>query len=102
MVFMVGPLDCLAWEQSRVSPLGVATGRYSGKKRLILDLSSPHDKEGVLSINDHIDKTKFSLEYTTVVSTYFAIFECIFDILECRICNSSAQNSGGSHIYTHV
>jgi hypothetical protein len=64
--FMVGPLDCLPWEQSRVSPLGVATGRYSGKKRLILDLSSPHDKEGVLSINDHIDKTKFSLEYTTV------------------------------------
>ena len=47
---------------SRVSPLGVATHKYSGKKRLILDLSAPHD--GV--INSLIDKDRFSLKYVSI------------------------------------
>ena len=63
--YMIGPLDKLPYSTYRVSPLGVAQSKYSGKKRLILDLSSPHDKD-TNSINSLIDKEKYSLDYVKV------------------------------------
>jgi hypothetical protein len=53
------------FEHYRVYPLGVATGKYSHKKRLILDLSAPHS-EGVASINDLIDKEQCSMSYIKI------------------------------------
>ena len=65
--FMLGPCNQLPsdWTNYRVSPLGVATHKYSGKKRLILDLSAPHNGEQP-SINSLINKEEFSLSYITV------------------------------------
>ena len=39
--FLYGPFEKPPFDNYRVSPLGLATGKYSGKKRLIVDLSSP-------------------------------------------------------------
>ena len=46
-----GPFHSLPFENYRVSPLGVAEGKYSGNKRLILDLSSSHDNNDFQSVN---------------------------------------------------
>ncbi|XP_024865010.1 uncharacterized protein LOC112451073 [Kryptolebias marmoratus] len=63
--YMIGPLRYPPFSHFRVKPLGVATRKYSGKKRLILDLSAPHS--GPLpSINSLIPKPPFSLFYTSV------------------------------------
>jgi hypothetical protein len=43
----------------------VTTGKYSHKKRLILDLSSPHSDD-VASINDLIDKGQCSMSYIKI------------------------------------
>ena len=59
--YLLGPLESLPYEHYRVSPIGVAQSKYSLKKRLILDLSSPHDENGVDSVNSLIDKDEFSL-----------------------------------------
>ena len=63
--FIYGPFCKPPFEHYRVSPLGVATGKYSQKKRLILDLSSPHSKD-VASINDLIDKEQCSMSYVKI------------------------------------
>ena len=60
-----GPFCKPAFEHYRVSPLGVTTGKYSHKKRLILDLSSPHSDD-VASINDLIDKGQCSMSYIKI------------------------------------
>ena len=36
--YLYGPFDHPPFENYRVSPLGLAVGKYSGKKRLIVDL----------------------------------------------------------------
>lgn len=64
--FVHGPFQSLPFANYRVSPLGVAEGKYSGKKRLILDLSSPHDNDSFLSINDMIDKEECSMSYVKI------------------------------------
>ncbi|XP_067435007.1 uncharacterized protein [Thunnus thynnus] len=48
-----------------VSPIGVATRKYSGKKTLIIDLSSPHGST-VPSINSLIPSLDFSMQYATI------------------------------------
>lgn len=50
----------------RINPLGVVTGKSSGKKRLILDLSSPHGSHSHSSINSLIPKEDYSLSYVKV------------------------------------
>lgn len=37
-----------------VSPLGIATHKYSGKKRLIFDLSSPHNNTASMNLSTKI------------------------------------------------
>jgi hypothetical protein len=62
--FLNGPFPQPPFESYRVSPIGVVEGKYSKKKRLIVDLSSPHDDPDHTSINDLIDKEQCSLTYT--------------------------------------
>ena len=63
--FMIGPFVASPFSPYRVSPIGVATRKYSGKKRLVIDLSAPHD--GVVpSINSLIPREPFSLYYASV------------------------------------
>ena len=54
--FLYGPFSKPPFNEYRVSPLGLAIGKYSGKKRLIVDLSSPHSDPDNVSINELIDK----------------------------------------------
>ncbi|XP_046891922.1 uncharacterized protein LOC124477894 [Hypomesus transpacificus] len=62
---MIGPFLAPPFAPYRVSPIGVATRKYSGKKRLIIDLSAPHD--GVVpSINSLIPREPFSLYHASV------------------------------------
>ncbi len=42
------------------------TGRYSDKKRLILDLSAPHDSKNHYSVHELIDKDMRSMANITV------------------------------------
>ena len=64
--FMYGPFDTLPFSSYRVSPLGVAEGKYSKKKRLILDLSAPHQSDIHFSINELIDKDTCSMSYVKI------------------------------------
>ena len=50
----------------RTNPIGVAEGKYSKKKRLIVDLSAPHNDKNNACLNDMIVKEDFSLNYVTV------------------------------------
>lgn len=74
--FINGPFDTPPFTAYRVSPIDIATHKYSFKKILILDLSSPHNKEEHFSINDLIDKDLCSLsnikleDATNVIQNY--------------------------------
>lgn len=63
--YMIGPFNSSPFPLYRINPIGVATRKYSGKKRLIMDLSAPHNND-VLSINSLIPSEQFSLYYATV------------------------------------
>ncbi|RXN33881.1 poly [Labeo rohita] len=62
---MIGPYSVPPFHIFRVSPIGVATRKFSGKKRLIIDLSSPHNSP-FPSINSLIPLEEFSLHYHDV------------------------------------
>ncbi len=64
--YVIGPFDSIPFSQYRISPIGVAEGKYSGKKRLIVDFSAPHDNILHPSLNDLIDKEEYSLTYVTI------------------------------------
>ena len=63
--FMIGPFSKPPFAKFRVNPIGVATRKYSGKKRLIVDLSAPHDGL-VPSINSLVPFEDYSTCYQTV------------------------------------
>ena len=62
----MGPFNSPPFIQYRISPIGVVEHKYSGKKRLIVDLSAPHDNPCHQSINDLISKQDFSLSYVKI------------------------------------
>ena len=62
---MAGPFDSAPFDHYRVSPLSVAEHKYTNKKRLVLDLSAPHDSD-VPSVNSLIDKDTYSMHYARV------------------------------------
>ncbi|KAK7938714.1 hypothetical protein WMY93_002040 [Mugilogobius chulae] len=62
---MIGPFKHPPFETFRISPIGVATRKYSAKKHLITDLSSPHKSE-TPSINSLIPAKDFSMQYVTI------------------------------------
>ena len=72
---MYGSFKSPPFQNCRVSPLGVATGKYSDKKRLILDLSSPHN-DTCVSVNDMIDKTDCSMSYVKIDNAMCIILKC--------------------------
>ncbi|XP_063059122.1 uncharacterized protein LOC134452589 [Engraulis encrasicolus] len=63
--YIVGPFSAPPFNPFRVNSLGVATRKYSGKKRLIFDMSSPHS-DSWASVNETIPLEPFSLHYATV------------------------------------
>ncbi|XP_045160892.2 uncharacterized protein LOC123525806 [Mercenaria mercenaria] len=63
--FIEGPYQSPPFEKYRISPLGIAERKYSGKKRLIVDLSAPHNSQ-CPSINSLIDKEMCSLSYVKI------------------------------------
>ncbi len=63
--FMIGPFSVPPFNVFRVSPIGIATRKFSGKKRLIIDLSSPHNSP-FPSINSLIPLEEFSLHYHNI------------------------------------
>ncbi|VDH93556.1 Hypothetical predicted protein [Mytilus galloprovincialis] len=99
--FVYGPFQHSPFPRFRVSPLGVATGKYSDKKRLILDLSSPHNDE-CMSVNDMIDKSDFKWK----AMYYFYVrltFGCrsspkIFDTVSQAVCYIAEKNYKVQHI----
>ena len=74
--FLSGPLDKLPFDSYRVSPISIAEGKYLLKKRLIVDLFSPHDSEIHQSINNVIDKEECSLSYVAIDDAIRHIIEC--------------------------
>ncbi|XP_065145726.1 uncharacterized protein [Paramisgurnus dabryanus] len=62
---MIGPFKEPPFSLFRISPIGIATRKYSGKKRLIIDLSSPHGTY-VPSINSIIPAPNFSMKYAFI------------------------------------
>ena len=64
--FLIGPLDKMPFSIYRTNPIGVAEGKYSQKKRLIVDMSAPHNDKNNTCLNDMIVKEDFSLNYVTV------------------------------------
>lgn len=61
--YIIGPFKVPPFARYRISPVGVVEKKHSSKKRLIVDLSAPHDKPGDPSINELINKEEFSLSY---------------------------------------
>ncbi|CAF1263933.1 unnamed protein product [Didymodactylos carnosus] len=67
--FLLGLFTKIPFETYRISPIAVAYGKYSGKARLIVDLSAPYDVQHHSSINSLIDKEQYSLSYATLDDT---------------------------------
>ena len=63
--YVIGPFKNPPFNLFRTSPVGIATRKYSGKKRLIFDLSAPRSGP-VQSVNSLIPPEPFSLQYATV------------------------------------
>ena len=57
----------------RVRPIGIVEGKYSGKKTVIVDVTSPHDSEKHSSINNLIDKEQCTLSYVWIDDAIRAI-----------------------------
>ena len=88
--FIKGPFLTAPFENYRVSPIGIAIHKYSLKKRLIFDLSSPHNKDNITSVNDLIDKDLCSLSYVQVDDAISAIQNSGRGSLLCKTDNSDA------------
>ena len=71
--YLKGAFQKPPFDMYRVSPIGIVEGKYSEKKRLIVDLSSPHDSEEHSSINNLIDKEQCSLSYVRIDDAISAI-----------------------------
>ncbi len=63
--FMIGPFAQPPFPTFRISPIGIATRKYSGKKRIIIDLSAPHGSH-IPSINSLIPIEDYSLKYASI------------------------------------
>ncbi len=64
--YLLGPFESAPFHTYRTNPIGVVQKKYSDKKRIIMDLSAPHDLEDVSSLNSLIDKAEYSLSYVKV------------------------------------
>ena len=71
--YLCGPYTYIPYKHYRIYPIGIAEGKYSKKKRLIIDLSAPHEDKDNPSLNELIDKEEFSLHYVTIDDAIAAI-----------------------------
>ena len=83
--YVIGPYDFIPFSCYRISLIGIAVGKYSGKKRLIVDLSAPHDNEIHASLNELINKEDFSLSYVTIDNAIKIIVECGKGAQMCKV-----------------
>ena len=86
--FIQGPFEKLFFPYYRVSPIGIAVHKYSLKKRLILDLSLPHNTSDHESVNDMIDKEQCSLSYIKLDDAIQVIQEFDRSSIFCMHSNS--------------
>ncbi|XP_058842486.1 uncharacterized protein LOC131697467 [Acipenser ruthenus] len=70
--FMVGPFAAPPFTTFRINPIGIATRKYSGKKRLIIDLSAPRGGY-TRSINSLISSEEFALHYIKLSDAIYFI-----------------------------
>lgn len=73
--FMIGTFDSPPFKIFHISPIGVATRKFSGQKQLIIDLSTPHGNFQ-LSINSLIPLDKFSLHYHDIDQEIILVEKC--------------------------
>ncbi|CAG2199755.1 unnamed protein product [Mytilus edulis] len=64
--YLIGLFTKPPFDTYRISPIGIVEGKYSKKKRLILDLSASHNNDEHHSINDLINKEDYSLTYVRI------------------------------------
>ena len=64
--YLYGPFDSIPFSEYRINPIGVVESKYSNKKRLIVDLSAPHENPEHPSLNELICKEEYSLQYVTI------------------------------------
>ena len=64
--YIIGPFEKIPYQCYRINPVGLAEGKYSKKKRLIVDMSAPHNNDDHASLNELINKEDYSLQYVTV------------------------------------
>lgn len=64
--YLLGPFERIPFQDYRINPIGLAEHKYSRKKRLIVDMSAPHQDLDNPSLNSLIDKATSSLKYVTV------------------------------------
>ncbi|CAG2225805.1 unnamed protein product [Mytilus edulis] len=88
--FVIGPFTKAPFDIYRVSPVGIVEGKYSKKKRLILDLSAPHNSDEHSSVNDLINKEDFSLSYIKIDDAIKIIKEYGFASRCCKLDVSNA------------
>jgi len=62
---VVGPFKSTPFSVFRTSPIGIVTGKYSGKKRLIFDLSTPRSGS-LASVNCLVPPELFGFHYASV------------------------------------
>ena len=61
--YVIGPFHEPPFDTYRINPISLAERKYSGKKRLVVDMSAPHNDSDHPSINDLISKEDFRLSY---------------------------------------
>ena len=64
--YLISPFEIIPVKHYHINAIGIAEGKYSGKKRLIVDLSAPHEDPDNLSLNELIDKEELSLQYVSI------------------------------------
>lgn len=74
--YLIGPFDKIPFRDYRINPIGLAEHKYSKKKRLIVDLSAPHQDVDNPSLNSLIDKITCSLKYVTIDDAIHIIKRC--------------------------
>lgn len=63
---LTGPYEEIPFEIYRINPIGLAQSKYSKKKRLIVDMSAPHNNQDNPSLNELFNKEDLSLQYVTI------------------------------------
>ena len=61
--YLIGPFHEPPFEVYRINPISLAQKKYSDKKRLVVDLSAPHNDSENQSLNELISKEEFRLSY---------------------------------------